>query len=169
MSWKFFPAVAAIVAGVAVAQIQFTESSGTEQLITVTSPGDVRCQGGTPTGNPFAPCPPGVSGTFRGQQLVASEQTNDPRTSGLNYIVANGDVHADGAMNVWGTFRLEVAGGVWEGVWHGRSNAANRRSLSGVGHGSGGNVDGLQLLMDNVLEPGQFIATVNFRILTPGR
>ena len=72
--------------------------------------------------------------------MVALETTSDARTNGLNHLVANGNIHAGGTISLWGTFRVEVAGGgVWEGVWNGKRNLLDQSmTLSGVGHGRGG-------------------------------
>ena len=159
-----------VIAGLAVAQATFTLVMGTETPVALTNPGEVKCHGATPTGNPFMPCPPGVSGTLRGQERVAQEATTDVRLNGLNHIVVNANIHPDGSVNIWGTFRLEVTGGgVWEGVWEGKQAADGGTSYSATGHGSGGSVEGLQLLWDGTYPPGSPVATIKARILAPGK
>src|ERR1035437_8204381 len=113
-----------VMAGLAAAQAKFTIVTGTETPIGLANPSEVKCHGGLPTGNPFAPCPPGTSGTVRGQQRLLQEDTSDARTNGLNYGIFNANIHEDVTLNAWGMFRLEVSGGgVWEGVWEGKQAA----------------------------------------------
>ncbi len=64
------------------------------------------------------------------------------------------------------TFRLEVTGG---GVWEGRQQPNGSGSVSASGHGSGGNVEGLQLLFDQTAPPYSLTLSLNARILAPGR
>jgi hypothetical protein len=159
-----------VMAGLAAAQATFTIVTGTETPIGLANPGEVKCHGGVPTGNPFAPCPPGTSGTVRGQQRILWEVTSDARTNGLNYGTFNANIHEDGTLNAWGTFRLEVSGGgVWEGVWEGKQAADGSFSYSATGHGSGGSVEHLQLLWDGAYPAGSFVGTFKIRILTPGK
>ena len=159
-----------VMAGLAAAQATFTIVTGTETPVGLANPGEVKCHGGLPTGNPFAPCPPGTSGTVRGQQRILQEDTSDARTNGLNYGTFNANIHEDGTLNAWGTFRLEVSGGgVWEGVWEGKQAADGSFSYSVTGHGSGGSVEHLQLLWDGTYPAGSLVATIKARILTPGK
>ncbi|MBM3744648.1 MAG: hypothetical protein FJW34_02485 [Acidobacteria bacterium] len=159
-----------VMAGLAAAQATFTIVTGTETPIGLANPGEVKCHGGLPTGNPFAPCPPGTSGTVRGQQRILLEESSDARTNGLSYGIFNANIHKDGTLNVWGTFRLEVSeGGVWEGVWEGRQAADGSVSYSATGHGSGGRVEHLQLLLDGAYPAGSLVGTLRIRILTPGK
>jgi len=160
-----------VMAGLAAAQAKFTIVTGTETPIGLANPGEVKCHGGLPTGDPFAPCPPGTSGTVRGQQRIFLEDTSDARMNGLNYGTFNANIHKDGTLNAWGTFRLEVSddGGVWEGVWEGKLAADGSFSYSATGHGSGGRVEHLQLLLDGTYPAGSFVATIKARILTPGK
>ena len=163
-------AVLLLMAGLATAQATFTIVTGTETPIGLGSPGEVKCHGGFPTGNPFAPCPPGTSGTVRGQERIYREDTSDARTNGLNYATTNANIHEDGTVNAWGTFRLEVSGGrVWEGVWEGKQAANGSISYSATGHGSGGSVEYLQLLWDGAYPAGSLVGTLKIRILTPGK
>ncbi len=159
-----------LIAGVAAAQAAFTLVSGTTTLVSFGAPGEVRCQGTVPTGNPVMPCPPGVSGTVRGKQVVETVATPDARLNGFMFVVSNWNIHADGNINAWGTFRLEVTGGgVWEGVWEGKQRPDGSGSVSASGHGSGGNVEGLQLLFDQTAPPYSLTLSFNARILAPGR
>ena len=159
-----------LMTGLALAQATFTIVTGTETPIGLANPGEVKCHGGLPTGNPFAPCPPGTSGTVRGQKRILWEDTSDARTNGVNYGTFNANIHKDGTLNAWGTFRLEVsAGGVWEGVWEGKLAADGSFSYSATGHGTGGSVEHLQLLLDGTYPAGSFVAATKGRILTPGK
>ena len=156
-----------VMAGLAAAHTTFTIVTGTETPIGLANPGEVKCHGGLPTGNPFVPCPPGTSGTVRGQQRIFLEDTLDARMNGLNHGTFNANIHQDGTVNAWGTFRLEVSGGgVWEGVWEGKQAADGSFSYSATGHGSGGSVEHLQLLLDGTYAASP-IATVRMRILNP--
>jgi hypothetical protein len=79
--------------------------------IGLASPGEVKCHGALPTGNPFGPCPPGTSGTVRGRQRIFREDTSDARTKRLNYGTFNANIHEDarsapGERSGW---RLTVA------------------------------------------------------------
>ena len=58
-------AVLLLMAGLATAQATFTIVTGTETPIGLGNPGEVKCHKAVPTGNPFAPCPPGTSGTMK--------------------------------------------------------------------------------------------------------
>jgi hypothetical protein len=162
-------AVALLVfAGLAMAQATFTTVKGTETPVAPVKAGEVKCNGATPTGNPFMPCPPGVKGTVRDRLSIALEATTDDRLNGLNYITGNANIHADGTINIWGTFQLEVtSGGVWEGVWEGKQVLNGVTSYSATGHGSGGTVEGLQLLWTGIYQPNSLIAEISVRILAP--
>lgn len=164
-------AVALLVfVGLAAAQATITWVKGQEIPVQLVNPGEVKCNQGTPTGNPFMPCPPGTSGTLRGQERIAREETTDSRLNGLNYVTANANMHPNGNVSVWGTFRIVVTeGGEWEGVWEGRQLADGSATYQATGHGSGGNIEGLQLLWYGVYQPGNPIGDAEARILTPGK
>jgi hypothetical protein len=55
----------------------------------------------------------------------------------------------------WGTFEAESsAGGKWEGTWCGKFDLVNYIAvISAVGHGDGGDIDGMQMKMD-AMSPG---------------
>ncbi len=172
----FLPVAAALllVASLAEAQatLRFTTATGTETFVAGITPGEVKCQGAQPNPVPyFMPCPVGVKGTVRGQVVQFREDSTDPRTTGLNTVTANANQHADGIMEAWGSSSFQVdGGGVWEGTWHGVLNLNTfSASINGVEHGSGGIVDGLQLLVDGVYTPGSPAGAVTYRILTPGK
>ncbi len=174
-------AVAALllVARLASAQATFTLATGTQQPVTmanpsamvnpggVVDPGDVQCQQAQYTGNPLAPCPPGVSGTVRGQQIVVQDITNDPRASGVNYVTVNGNIRSDGTMAIWGTFRMEaLAGGTWEGTWNGKQDLLKQtKEITRVGHGNGGAVDGLHFRSNDVYPPGSNVGNISIVIM----
>jgi hypothetical protein len=159
-----------VMAGLAAAQATFTIVTGTETPIGLVNPGEVKCHKGVPTGNPFAPCPLGTSGTVRGQQRILQVDTSDTRINGVNHGIFNANIHADGTLNAWGTFRLEESGGgVWEGVWEGKLAADGSFSYGATGHGSAGNIEHLQLLLDGTYPAGSLVATIKARILSPGK
>ena len=93
-----------MMAGLAVAQATFTMVTGTETPIGLGNPGEVKCHKGVPTGNPFAPCPPG-------QQRIFREDTSDARTNGLNYGTFNANIHEDGTLNAFERSRIIRANG----------------------------------------------------------
>jgi len=159
-----------VIVGVAAAQATFTLVTGTETIFGVPSQGEVRCQGATPTGNPFMPCPPGTNGTVRGAQWIAIDATNDLRLDGINHIAVNANFHADGTAEAWGTFRIEVTGGgVWEGTYEGKQAADGTHSIRATGHGSGGSIEGSQLLDEESYPAGSPIGSITARILAPGK
>ncbi len=165
-----------LVAALAGAQatLKFTTATGTETFVAGITPGEVKCQGAQPNPVPivyFFPCPAGVKGMVRGQVVQFRADSTDSRTNGLNTVTANANLHADGIMEAWGTFSFQVeGGGGWEGTWNGVLNHyMSSASLSGVGHGSGGIVEGLQLLFDDVYTADSPAGAVTYRILTPGK
>jgi len=55
---------------------------------------------------------------LRGRIVVSADTMNDPRVTGTGTMNANADMY--GAVGPqWGTYRLENAGGAWEGTWTG--------------------------------------------------
>jgi hypothetical protein len=57
---------------------------------------------------------------IRGQEMTGSGTGNDPRLNGTSHITLNADVHGP-VVAMWGTSRIENAGGTWEGTWTGAS------------------------------------------------
>jgi hypothetical protein len=63
------------------------------------------------------------------------------------------DGHYQYSGPMWGTFTLDVdSGGTWEGSWTGHwdgtGDTAESTTLSFVGHGEGGDIDGMQIKME---------------------
>lgn len=162
-------AVLLMLSGLVLAQATFTIVNGiTETIVAIPNPGEVTCHGAAPTGNLLMPCPPGVGGTLRGRQSIAMEVSSDPRLSGLSYLTVNMNIRPDGTVRMWGTFRMEAAGGTWEGIWEGK-NSTEGLSYRATGHGRNGEVDGLQLLWEATYPPNSLSGTATARILAPGK
>jgi hypothetical protein len=159
-----------ISSGVILAQAKFTTVTDIQEtIVNIPVPGEVTCHGAAPTGNPFMPCPPGIGGTVRGRTSIALEVSpNDPRLTGTNTVSANANIRPDGTTIIWGTFSMAVSAGTWEGVWEGKQSA-DGVSYRAQGHGSGGSIDGLQLLWDATYAAGAPGGTATARILEPAR
>lgn len=56
---------------------------------------------------------------IRGGILLANEWATDPRLIGLNTIVLNANLDADGTGPMWGTFSIKNEAGGWEGTFAG--------------------------------------------------
>jgi len=66
---------------------------------------------------------PGGRQHFRGMVELLRAEASDPRAAGLNRVVVNGNLDAEGFGHVWGTNRLDVDApghGYWEGTWTGK-------------------------------------------------
>ena len=86
---------------------------------------------------------PGGNLHVRGARWVYDDATSDARFSGKNTVTIDANfrpapVPAVWTGPVWGTFRLENAGGFWEGTWTGERDANGFFAARGVGHGGGG-------------------------------
>jgi hypothetical protein len=157
------------------AQFVFTSVTGTETLLPPGSPfppveGVVNCHGAAvPTGNFYYPCGVGTAGSIRGRVLYALETTSYPGLHGLARIVANINFDRDGQGVMWGSFDLAVPeGGAFEGTYTGHVDVTNvTLRLKIVGHGTGGAVDGLQIMHEDVHDASPFGA-LQGRVLAPG-
>ncbi len=57
---------------------------------------------------------------LRGMAILCRDQMSDPRVTGNNTIVINGNLDPAGTGPVWGTWELQVdGGGAWAGTWAG--------------------------------------------------
>jgi hypothetical protein len=93
------------------------------------------------------PTSPGTSwyadGTLhiRGYTQVCDHAGSIPQVDGTDYEVLNLNLDATGSGVIWGTWRLEVEGGSWEGVHHGKIagllTPGQYGTARGVGHGTG--------------------------------
>ena len=97
---------------------------------------------------------PGGNVHVRGMTTVYQDSADDPRVSGRNTVVTNGNWGPDGAGPMWGTSENHVpdsegcpGGGVWRGTWTGIRNADASWSLRAVGKGVSGCVAGLHYSM----------------------
>lgn len=142
--------------GIAMGQAVVTEFTATEIDLGLVNPGTVQCPGGEPTGlwPTGPPCSPGSRVHVRGAVFRYIVNASDPRVSGDRFVVVNGNfdgwtIFGPGSGPMWGTQRLEVAGGgVWEGTWTGKRNVTVNNfqvSIRGEAHGTGGSIEGLKL------------------------
>ena len=122
-------------------------------------PGTIKCIGGS-----FDPttgwCTPGTRKTLTrntvslwsssGVAGSAASMFQGPQTSVTN---CNLDENLQGEC--WGTFERNIeAGGKWEGTWSGKFDFINNIfAESAVGHGQGGDVDGLNMKTEG-MSPG---------------
>ncbi len=123
-------------------------------------PGTANCVGGTPTTDPpyFPPCSPNTKVTiwrnFTGPVLFdAVTGAAAPFFSGVWEIRGgcNLDKNLDGPC--WGTFEGDALGGKWEGTWNGKLDFIGfGGDMSFVGHGTGGDVEGLHMKMEAAVE-----------------
>jgi len=120
-------------------------------------PGTAKCVHGEPTGY-FPPCTPGTRvTTWRNFTGPVAFGTVDGEAATFIYGVweIRGSCNLDKnlAGPCWGTFEGEALDGVWEGTWNGNLDFMNfGGDMSFVGHGSGGDVEGLHLKLDAVFE-----------------
>ena len=142
----------------------------------ITSPGTVTCPGAQPTGDPMQPCPPGSRMNFRDVSWESRLDSSSALLTGWFYNVGNNALDANATGQVWGTFRIELdAGGLWEGRWTAdRSKVGNVWvvRLRGVGHGTGGAVDGMQLRFTEVAPmptfmPIVWLGSIDAEVLAP--
>ena len=142
----------------------------------ILSPGTLTCPGHDPTGNPMQPCPEGSNIHIRGNKRIARLDSSDPRVNGWNTVESNLNWDAEFTGPVWGTFSLQLdAGGAWDGSFRGsrrREGGQWITLINGVGHGTGGAVEGMQIrLVDRVVtfapQPLANIGSVEGRILDP--
>jgi hypothetical protein len=118
--------------------------------------GELTCPGTTPTGNPMQPCPAGSRINMRDAALKSRLASQDARLAGWFNITGNSDLDSNATGVAWGTFQLELeAGGAWEGTWIGNRTQMEGLAwvtrISGVGRGTGGSVDGKQLLFSETV------------------
>jgi hypothetical protein len=118
---------------------------------------------------------PGGGFHARGLRSVYRDVASDPRVSGTSVVTINFNFRptpgpAEWTGRLWGTFRLENAGGLWEGSWIGERDVDGFLDVRAVGRGGGGYA-GLQVRMRiRRLSPDPTApAAVAGTILDPGR
>jgi len=121
-----------LAAGLALAQATVTLYTATEAPGAIIDPGTVTF----PDGNMH----------LRGAERYYTRVGSDPRVSGGTLTgVTNANLDKNMSGPIWGTFRWEIGGGVWEGTWQGRFNfVTGAGEYESVGHGSG-DFRGLQM------------------------
>lgn len=84
--------------------------------------GQIVCQDGEFTGNPFQPCPLGSAIQIRGSVGQSQVFSDDERLTGILTQTFNANFGPDFTGTAWGTWTLEVdaCNGVWEGSWSGQ-------------------------------------------------
>jgi hypothetical protein len=145
----------------AVDHSKFLAAAGKETIVGI-QPGEVKCAGGVPTGQHFPnrECSPETNRTLVRGEVDSTILTDVTGTAaamlsgGTNRIVVNCNLDRNLKGECWGTFELTVPGqGKWEGSWNGPIDLVNFiGSFSFVGHGSGGQLDGLQMKYDEVYD-----------------
>ena len=184
--WTLFMAILALlVPALAAAQAERIQLTATDVFDPMglspagpvgafTSPGTVTCPGTQPTGNPMQPCPPGSRMKFRDVGWESRLASSSALLTGTFRNVGNNAFDANATGHVWGTFRIELdAGGVWQGSW-----TADRTKVGdvwvirvrGVGRGTGGQIDRMQLRFTEVAPmptfmPFVYIGTLDAEIL----
>ena len=170
--------VAAILltAGLAVAQALITDFTGNAWMIAPPSNGDVNCIGGTPTGG-WPVCTPGSKIQIRGMILTYRQVARkpdgspEPRMTGIRTINYNfKGTGGDSKSHAWGTWRIVLDGGLgeWEGTFTGFGGAVPNQGQI-VGHGTEGQVEGLQLRAAYSYQTGfPGLETIEGFILNPG-
>ena len=153
-------AVILLGAGLAVAKATFTEFSGYAYMIAAPSGGDLKCIGGTPMpAGSWPPCTAGSRTQIRGLNLTYRQESPDPLHKGIRGVVLNMNQDENGRGHSWGTWSLvlDAGKGMWEGTFSGSATGWFRAAETQiVGHGTEGEVDGMQLrgVVSNVVFPG---------------
>jgi hypothetical protein len=100
-----------------------------------------------------------------------TDVTSDPRLSGTDTVVINAvfDPATNLSGPMWGTYRIENAGGVWEGQWVGKRTTDGFSHIWARARGSGGykglhSVAYFERLSPNPADP----MTIRGYILHPG-
>ena len=163
---------ASLATSPAFAQAVFTQLTAQEVLAAAPAEGAVKCHGNVaPIGNIFAPCPTGVGGTIRGRLIHYAEIVSDPALNGFSTVVANINFDADGTGSMWGTFEwvlTQPPGGSFSGTFTGSVNlVTGALDVKMVGHGQG-DVEGLQVMGNDVHSSYGAPGIVTFRVLNPG-
>jgi hypothetical protein len=135
-------------------------------------PPQVRCIGGELTDLPLPQCSEGAQRVFgRSEvQIWAPVNPSESVASLLNgpiTFVVNCNMNANYRGPCWGTFEWDVSPvGIWEGTWTApvMDLMTYESQISLVGHGIGGDIEGMQLKLDGGSAPYDWFITAAVRI-----
>ena len=142
-------------------------------FITLADPGGTMCIGGQPSGVAWPPCSPDTKQIVWRDftaPLYLVNVTGSAAAQVAGTIQARGNCNLDGSYegSCWGTFELTALSGTWDGSWSGTLGImAGAADLNFVGHGSGGDLEGLHLKLEvfsaggNPYDPVPFTARVH--------
>ena len=150
---------------------QFIYATGKEVGAPGGSNGTVTCIGGVPMG-PF--CSPGtqrilIRGAIRFLNYQELAGPAAPMFAGTSKFVLNCNWDQNYQGPCWGTFEWPIAtmGGKWEGNFSGEVDLLKAYvNASAIGHGDGGDLDGLQMKYDILYPGGVPYGTAILRVLT---
>jgi hypothetical protein len=153
---------------------KFIYATGKEVGAPGGSNGTITCIGGQPTGLPFPWCTPetkriqvrGAIRFFNYQELAGPAAA---LFAGTPQYVFNCNWDQNYSGPCWGTFEWPVAakGGKWEGNFAGEIDLLKGFVIAvTIGHGNGGDLDGLQMKYDILYPGGVPYGTAIFRVLT---
>lgn len=120
----------------------------------------------TPLGveNPGTVTYPGGNTHIRDFVVRYNRTSSEPRVNGPVRFVMNFNLDANLSGRIWGTARLEVGGGAWEGTFQGTTNRLTGIAhYKSVWHGSG-DLSGMQI-KETCVYTGTPVGTCTGRIL----
>jgi hypothetical protein len=143
-------------------------------LQTVSLP-DTKCVDGQPADQtlpPYLPCSPGTTRAIGRSEVqiwmpVSPSHTVAELLNGPITFVVNCDMNGQYRGPCWGTFEWNVPGvGTWAGFWTApiMDLVTYESKLSMVGFGSGGQINGKQLVIEGESAPGDWYITSSVRI-----
>jgi len=118
---------------------------------------------------------------IRGMTIVQAELSDDPRVEGLATVIMDLQIKANGDVILHGTVIKEVgtwdlsdpghpqftaSGGIWVGIVEAKGNMAGTLTATGVLHGIGGEVEGLQYKFEGG-GPTSGVSEYAVRVLDP--
>ena len=153
--------------------------------------GEYMCPGGESSGLPYgppmaggtlAPCSPGSNFHMRDREMVFNVEDIQPTevaplVEGLQTLLVNWNWRYEAASAdetehlysgpMWGTFKVVLDDGTWEGTMTGNWDGVNRTAnWNFVGHGNGGDINGMQIKIE--FAGGAWGGPIQGRILRPG-